>query len=91
MFGGECCIGGNYDKFLGRIDNFVGKRNAMGIIEQLAEIKYEEGREQQRAADARLFVERLLNNTEFDSNKIASLADVTEEFVEQVRRELGLR
>ena len=64
----------------------------MGIIEQLAEIRAEEARiderEKTRQADAKKFAENLLSNTEFSLERIASLADVPVAFVEKVKESL---
>lgn len=75
-----------------QLDKITGKISTMGIIEQLAEIKAEEARiderEKTRQADARKFVENLLSNTEFSLEKIASLTDVPIAFVEKVKESL---
>ena len=64
----------------------------MGIIEQLAEIRAEEARiderEKTRQAEATKFVENLLSNTEFSLEKIASLTDVSVAFVKKVKENL---
>ena len=64
----------------------------MGIIEQLAQIKSEEAREEGRAEgqeiSSRLFVENLLKNTEFSLEKVASLANVSVDFVRTVKSTL---
>jgi len=56
----------------------------MGIIEQLAEIKTEEGVEKA----TRLFVENLLANTDFTAEKIAFLAGVSVDFVKIIKEHL---
>ena len=75
-----------------QIDQITGKKNTMGIIEQLAQIKSEEAREeglaQGQEISRRLFVENLLKNTEFSMEKIASLAGVPVELVHSVKNNL---
>lgn len=76
-----------------RIDNFSGKTNTMGIIEQFAEIKAEEGLKKGveigveigRATERELFVSNLLTNTKLSPDKIASFANVTLDFVNKVK------
>ncbi|HEV9035780.1 MAG TPA: hypothetical protein VGQ51_04145 [Puia sp.] len=57
----------------------------MGIIEQLAEIKYEEGIEKGLEKAVRV----LLVNTEFSSAKIARLVDVPVARVRRIKKELN--
>ena len=71
--------------FRKRIDQKTGKKNTMGIIEQLAEIKAEEAREN----TSRLFVENLLKESDFPQAKIASLANVSLSFVKKVKKGLS--
>jgi hypothetical protein len=79
-----------------QIDQITGKRNTMGIIEQLAQIKSEEALErglqtglaQGQQISSRLFVENLLKKTEFSLEKIASLANVPVGFVHSVKSTL---
>ena len=75
--------------FMQQVDQITGKKNTMGIIEQLAQIKSEEALEKGRAEgqeiSSRLFVENLLRNTEFSLEKVASLANVTVDFVRAVK------
>jgi hypothetical protein len=56
----------------------------MGVIEQLAEIRYQEGREEARQE----FVRLLLTNTDFSPAKIAELVGVPISFVKRVQKEL---
>jgi len=56
----------------------------MGIIEQLAEIRHEEGREKEREK----FVRSLLANTEFSSAKIAELVGVPVALVTKIKKSL---
>ena len=71
------------DIFMERIDQISGKTKTMGLLQQLAEIEAE------KAVDKtnRQFVKNLLNDTAFSAEKIASLAGVSVEFVETVRKE----
>jgi len=75
--------------FMQQVDQITGKKNTMGIIEQLAQIKSEEALEKGRAEgqeiSSRLFVENLLRNTEFSLEKVASLANVSVDFVHTVK------
>ena len=70
-----------------RIDQISGKKNTMGVLEQLAEIRADERAEKVN----RRIVENLINNTEFSSDRIAFLVGVTVEFVESIRKELQSR
>jgi len=77
------------------LNKITGKVNAMGIIEQLAEIRAEEGREQGlkegREKSSRLFVKNLLSDTDFPFERIASLANVSTDFVRNVKESLSSR
>jgi len=60
----------------------------MDIFEQLAELKVEEAEEKAKAKLDNVienFVRRLLANTEFSVDKIASLAGVPVSFVEAIK------
>ncbi|MHA4807095.1 Rpn family recombination-promoting nuclease/putative transposase [Flavitalea flava] len=82
------------------IDQITGKKNTMGILEQLAEIKAEEARkeamkegeiktkEAENKKDT-LFVGNLLASTDFDDSKIAALANVPLDFVKKARKSLA--
>jgi len=59
----------------------------MGIIEQLAEIKAEEAREEGNEKAAKL----LLENTEFSVGKIAELVGVPVSLVKKVKESLRLK
>jgi len=82
--------------FTKQIDHETQKNNTMDIFEQWAEIKQQEGLERgikrgietgtERAT--RKFVENLLKETSFSVEKIASLANVSVEFVTEVKKEL---
>ena len=74
-----------YRIFNKQVDQITGQTNTMGILEQLAEIKAAEAFEKSRE----LFVKNLLANTEFSSEKIASLADTSLDFVNKIKE--GIR
>lgn len=83
--------------FMNEVDNKSGKINTMGIIEQLAEIRAEEG--EKRGLEEGLekgleegfekgrmeSVKALLANSKFSTGKIASLLNVPVSFVEKVK------
>jgi flagellar biosynthesis/type III secretory pathway protein FliH len=83
--------------FMDRLNQITGKRNTMGIAEQLAEIKAKEaleeglqkglerGRAEEREKTSAAIVQNLLANTEFSIEKIASLANVSVDFVKKVQ------
>jgi predicted transposase YdaD len=83
--------------FMEKIDLITGKRNTMGIIEQIQEIRYKEAEEKgmekgileglQKAKHE--MVKNLLQQTEFSDDKIASLANVSVAFVEKARHDLN--
>jgi hypothetical protein len=58
----------------------------MGVIEQLAEIRKEEGREEGRMEKEVTVVKNLLSATKFPLEKIASIAGVSVAFVKEVRK-----
>jgi hypothetical protein len=82
-------------KFMEQPDEIFGKKNTMGIIEQLAEIKHQEGVEegvekgieQGKEESVRLF----LAHTEFSPEKIAELVGVPVSLVEKVKKELSAK
>jgi predicted transposase/invertase (TIGR01784 family) len=75
-----------------------GKKNTMGVIEQLAEIKHQEGREEGREKGRKEgrkegreegkaeVVRSLLAKTEFSAEKIAEIAGVAVSFVSKIRK-----
>jgi len=67
-----------------QIDKVINKKNTMGLIEQLAEIRAQEAREDQK----KIFITNLLSSTDFSVEKIASLAAVSVSFVEEVKENL---
>jgi hypothetical protein len=75
------------------VDKGTGKNNTMDIFEQVAEMKRQEGIEEgiekgeQRASC--VFVENLLKDSGFPAEKIASLANVSLEFVKEVKDKAG--
>jgi hypothetical protein len=79
--------------FMERVDNYNGKTNTMGILEQFAEIKAQEGLEKGRMEEreriGRRFVEYLLANTDFSLEKIAFEAGVSLDFVNKIKE--GIR
>ena len=98
-----------YDRFLGHVlfdkpemnrifrkalDCISGKKNTMGIIEQVAEIRAEEalekgreeGREEGRTEEKTEVIKRLLSDKEFSIARIASIAGVSVAFVEKVKK-----
>jgi len=75
--------------FMEQVDQITGKKNTMGIIEQLAEIKAEEalakGIKKGRLEEKENSVKAFLNNTEFSADRIASMVGVSVSFVEKVK------
>ena len=87
--------------FMERFDKITGKKNSMGVIELLAEIKaeearkvgleegrekgLEEGREKGIAETKKAFVKNLLSVSDFTMDKIASVVGVPLSFVRKVR------
>jgi hypothetical protein len=69
------------------------KNNIMGINEYVKMVAKEEGLEQgrmeERESNHRVFVENLLKGSDFSVEKIASLANVTVELVNQIKGELN--
>jgi hypothetical protein len=75
-----------------QVDEITGKKNTMGIIEQLAEIKAEEARvkgEEKIQKNTRLIVENLLRDSTYPEEKIASMTNVTLDFVKKVKKGLS--
>lgn len=81
-------------KFEEQTDLLTGKRITMGLREQILQMEREEGRFEGKAEgkveEKNLFVENLLRSTDFNDEKIASLAGVSIEFVQGVRSRLHL-
>lgn len=86
--------------FMEQIDVITGKKDTMGIIEQVKQIRLEEarevgreeglktGRKEGRDEERRLFVENLLKDSDFAPEKIASVANVSLEYVNEVKVKL---
>ncbi len=74
----------NNRKFRSEIDNITGKRDTMDIFDQVAEMKRQEGVQE----TSRLVVENLLKQSDFSMEKIASVANVSLEFVKEVKKNL---
>jgi hypothetical protein len=74
--------------FRGRIDKKTGKTDTMGIIEQLAEIRKQEGRAEGAEEATQRIVRNLLMESDFPLEKIASLANVSLESVRKIKEKL---
>jgi hypothetical protein len=70
-------------KFMEQRDQILGKKNSMGIVEQLMEIKRQEGLEEGKEE----VVRSLLAKTEFSPEKIAEVAGVPVALVEKLKKE----
>lgn len=81
--------------FMQHVDQLTGKTNTMGVLEQLAQIKAEEGLEkglqQGRAEEREKIVKSLLASTKFTIKEIASLLGVSVSFVAKHKRSLQLK
>jgi DNA-dependent RNA polymerase auxiliary subunit epsilon len=62
------------------VEKITEKKNTMDIFEQVAEMKVEE--------KSWLVVSNLLTDTAFSVEKIASLADVSIDFVKEVKKSI---
>ena len=84
-----------YRIFEKQLNHITQKKNTMGILEQVAEVRYEEGlkKGEKKATQkaCRLFVENLLRETKFTPAKIASLANVSQAFVKKVEKDLAAK
>jgi predicted XRE-type DNA-binding protein len=67
--------------FKEEVDKITHKRNTMDIFEAVTEMKIEE-----RVGE---IVRNMLADTEFSDDKIASLAGVSVDFVQEVREDLN--
>jgi predicted transposase YdaD len=88
--------------FREQVDIITGKKNTMGILEQVAQVRaaeakeegilegIEKGREEGRAEEQEKSVRIFLAHTEFSPEKIASLVGVSVAFVEKIKEELRL-
>jgi flagellar biosynthesis/type III secretory pathway protein FliH len=76
-------------------DAIFEKKNTMGVIEQWAEIKHQEGiekgLEKGRKEERKEFVRSLLANTEFSPEKIAKLVGVPVAIVEKIKKSLSAK
>jgi predicted transposase YdaD len=75
-----------YRIFEEQVDGITEKKNTMGIFEQIAEVRHEEGLKKGEQKAKRQIVENLLRDTKFSADKIASLANVTLNFVNKVKK-----
>ena len=75
------------------IDRLTGKINAMGIIEQVKQMKLDEARKEAKREGAeenrRFIVANLLTNTSLTVAKIAALAGVTETYVKRLKASIA--
>ena len=72
-------------KFMERTDQIFERKNAMGYIEQLGEIRLQEGIEQ----GLEKAIRALLVNSEFSPEKIAKLVEVPVSLVRKIKKELS--
>ena len=70
--------------FMQKADRILGKTNTMGILEQLAEIKHQEGIQEGLGKAVR----GLLKKTDFSARKIAELVGVPLSLVNKIKRTL---
>jgi hypothetical protein len=78
--------------FVKQTDQILGKTNTMGIIEQLAEIKHQEGIEKGHRKGVKEGLEKavrgLLTSSKFSPTKIAELLGVPVTLVKKVKKEM---
>lgn len=72
------------------IESLTGKHSTMGIEEVIVEMARQEGKKEGKLEGSSFFVENLLRSTDFNVEKIASLAGVAVSFVEMVKKQSGL-
>jgi hypothetical protein len=70
------------------LDQITCKTHTMGIIEQVAEMRAEMKAIEARTEEREIFVKKLLSDTEFSPEKIASLAGVPLDTVEKIKASL---
>lgn len=75
----------NNSNFMKQVDAKTNKEDTMGILEQLAEIKREEGLEEGLEKS----VKGLLKRTDFSSGKIAEILEVKRSFVDRIKKEMN--
>jgi len=80
-----------YRKFMEQTDAIFEKKNTMGVIEQLAEIKQQEARQEALEEGNQKTVRLFLANTEFSPAKIAELVGVPVVFVERIKKSLSAK
>ena len=73
--------------FMEQTDQILGKSKTMGIFEQLAEIKHQEGIEEGLEKAARV----LLANTNLSPSKIAEELGVTVDFVDKIKSKMSTK
>lgn len=78
-------------KFDKQVDILNKKTRTMGIIEQEMQIRKEEGRKEAMLESKTAFVKKLLHENIFTAEKIAELAEISIEFVQQIRKQLNLK
>ncbi|MDO6431771.1 hypothetical protein Q4E93_14295 [Flavitalea sp. BT771] len=71
-----------------QLDQITGKTHTMGIIEQVAEMRAEMKASKARTEERETIVKRLLSETELSPEKIASLAGVSIDTVEKIKKSL---
>lgn len=84
--------------FVQQVDHITGKKNTMGIFEQLAEMRaqhakevMEKGIQKGKLEERKRSVELVLTNTELSMAKIASIFGVSRYFVNKVKAGLCLK
>ena len=74
--------------FEGRIDLLTGKKDTMGILETVKYIAWEEGREEGEEKKAEKVVVNAIVVFGFSDEQAANMADVSLEFVQNIRQQL---
>ena len=74
-------------KFMEQRAQILGKKNTMGIVEQLVEMKRQEGIEE----GLEKAVQKLLVNSEFSPKKIAELMEVPVALVQKIKKEMSTK
>lgn len=75
--------------FIEQVDTITDKKYTMGIIEQVAEMREAEGIKKGGKMTTRLIVENLLKDPAFSMQKIATVTNVSLDFVKKVKKELS--
>ena len=80
-------------KYEEEIDRLSGKKNTMGIVEQVAEIKAEaaakQAAKQARAQEREKAVRLFLSKTDYTVAQIAEMVGVAKSFVERIKGKLS--